>query len=77
MTTKRSLVTGGAGFIGSALVRHLIHDTGREVCVLDKSPPLRQHLPMLPERELPKPPNHGIFDFNFIVSPSTTNEPNP
>jgi dTDP-glucose 4,6-dehydratase len=36
VTTKRFHVTGGAGFIGSAVVRHLIHDTGHEVCVLDK-----------------------------------------
>jgi dTDP-glucose 4,6-dehydratase len=30
------LVTGGAGFIGSALVRHLIADTGDQVVNLDK-----------------------------------------
>lgn len=30
------LVTGGAGFIGSALVRHLIADTDHDVLVLDK-----------------------------------------
>lgn len=30
------LVTGGAGFIGSAVIRHLIHDTGHSVINLDK-----------------------------------------
>jgi dTDP-glucose 4,6-dehydratase len=32
----RILVTGGAGFIGSALVRHLIRNTNHEVLVVDK-----------------------------------------
>jgi dTDP-glucose 4,6-dehydratase len=32
---KRLLITGGAGFIGSALVRHALAD-GRHVCVLDR-----------------------------------------
>lgn len=32
----RILVTGGAGFIGSALVRHLIANTGHEVLNIDK-----------------------------------------
>ena len=32
----RILVTGGAGFIGSALVRHLVRDVGAEVLNVDK-----------------------------------------
>ena len=33
---KRFLVTGGAGFIGSAFVRHAIAATEHEVLVVDK-----------------------------------------
>lgn len=36
MYSKRCIVTGGAGFIGSALVRHLINDTEATVLVVDK-----------------------------------------
>jgi dTDP-glucose 4,6-dehydratase len=36
MRHGRILVTGGAGFIGSALVRQLIAETGAEVCNVDK-----------------------------------------
>ncbi|MCO6547469.1 MAG: NAD-dependent epimerase/dehydratase family protein, partial [Gilliamella sp.] len=30
------IVTGGAGFIGSAVVRHIINQTENEVLVIDK-----------------------------------------
>ena len=33
---KRILVTGGAGFIGSAVVRHIINHTADSVVVVDK-----------------------------------------
>jgi dTDP-glucose 4,6-dehydratase len=33
---RRFLITGGAGFIGSAVVRHLMRETDHTVCVVDK-----------------------------------------
>jgi dTDP-glucose 4,6-dehydratase len=33
---KKFLVTGGAGFIGSAVVRKLVHETSHQVLVVDK-----------------------------------------
>lgn len=36
MALRRILVTGGAGFIGSAVVRHIIDNTNDSVVVADK-----------------------------------------
>lgn len=36
MSNKRCIVTGGCGFIGSALVRHLVKNEGAVVLVIDK-----------------------------------------
>ena len=33
---NRIIVTGGAGFVGSAVARHIINDTQDAVCVVDK-----------------------------------------
>jgi len=36
MTSKKLLVTGGAGFIGSAVIRHIINNTSHSVVNVDK-----------------------------------------
>ena len=36
MNNNRIIVTGGAGFIGSAVAWHIINDTPDVVCVVDK-----------------------------------------
>jgi len=36
LTSRRLIVTGGAGFIGSAVVRHAVGDAGHTVLVVDK-----------------------------------------
>ena len=37
MSNKKILTTGGAGFIGSAVIRHIIHNTGHSVINVDKT----------------------------------------
>ena len=36
IAVKTFLITGGAGFIGSALIRHIINDTSYRVVNIDK-----------------------------------------
>ena len=36
MTSKKILITGGAGFIGSAVIRHIINNTDHSVINVDK-----------------------------------------
>ena len=36
MTNKNILVTGGAGFIGSAVIRYLINETNSNILNIDK-----------------------------------------
>ena len=36
MTSKKLLITGGAGFIGSAVIRHIINNTHHSVINVDK-----------------------------------------
>ena len=36
MNNKKLLITGGAGFIGSAVIRHIIHNTNHSVINVDK-----------------------------------------
>jgi len=36
MTSKKLLITGGAGFIGSAVIRHIIENTDHSVLNVDK-----------------------------------------
>ena len=49
---SRVLVTGGAGFIGSHLVEHLLHQGHSILVVDDLSTGREQHLPVHPEVEL-------------------------
>lgn len=54
----RALVTGGAGFIGSALVRHLVRDLGAEVLTVDK---LTYAGNLASLREIAAAPNHRFL----------------
>ena len=36
MISKQLLITGGAGFIGSAVIRHIINNTNHSVINVDK-----------------------------------------
>jgi len=36
MSNKKILITGGAGFIGSAVIRHIIDNTSHSIVNVDK-----------------------------------------
>jgi len=36
MTSKKLLITGGAGFIGSSVIRHIINNTDHGLINVDK-----------------------------------------
>jgi nucleoside-diphosphate-sugar epimerase len=57
---SRILVTGGAGFIGSALVRHLIANTGHDVLNVDALLAHRRLALRGSEDELPDEPDLGL-----------------
>lgn len=63
----RILVTGGAGFIGSALVRHLVREVGAEVLTVDK-------LTYAGNRQSLKPienaPNHRFLEADICDGPA-------
>ena len=66
MSNKRSVVTGGAGFIGSTLVDRLLAD-GQEVLVIDDlSTGTQQHL------DLALRSHHCALEILDICSPETT-----
>ena len=66
----RIIVTGGAGFIGSALVRHLVRDVGAEVLTLDKLT-YAGNLESL--REVDNAPNHRFLKEDICAGPNMIN----
>lgn len=63
----RVLVTGGAGFIGSALVRHLVLDKGYEVLNVDALT-YAGYLPSL--RDVESKPNYRFVEANICDAPA-------
>ena len=63
----RILVTGGAGFIGSALVRHLVLDKGHEVLNVDALT-YAGYLPSL--RDVEAKPNYRFLQANICDAPA-------
>ena len=66
----RILVTGGCGFIGSALVLHLVNDLGHEVCTLDTMTYAANPVSLA---SLADNPRHAIVRTAWVVSPHRGN----
>ncbi|MGS4887923.1 dTDP-glucose 4,6-dehydratase [Roseibium sp. MB-4] len=62
----RVIVTGGAGFIGSAVVRHLVRNVGAEVLTIDKLT-YAGNLDSL--REVDNAPNHKFLKEDICAGP--------
>ena len=54
--SKKMLITGGAGFIGSAVVRHIINNTDHSVINVDKL-------------KVEKSVKVGRFPWGVVISP--------
>lgn len=63
----RILVTGGAGFIGSALVRHLVSEVGAEVLTVDK---LTYAGNLASLKTIENAPNHRFAKIDICDRPS-------
>ena len=68
MTAKKLLITGGAGFIGSAVIRHIINNTNHSVVNVDK---LTYQLPPYSQNKLVRAIKGKVLDIVVDVRVSS------